>query len=508
MSSKSFLRDHAWVVVAACLCVVYGVMYATYAYQYGSNGDFDIISEVSRRVAAGGRLYVDAIDQRGPLMYLPQVLRWHLMPDWHAAFLAECVCCWVMACVMSFVACRIVHETGYARYQALAVCGMLVLWPVIFMSEVEMVAMPGALVAVLLVARVIRGTRVPSWGWVVVGLFAGHVLWSKFPLCLLFVIVWSYGAMRVGVRRMLRPLLLALAGVAVMTVVALAFVAVASDFRAMLDRYLLDASSGYFSKVVVDSFNVYFVEVSSLVRCWNIVLVSAHVFMWLSSSVVLVRSVSGWRRRVVLGVLLLVLGVFCLSVTFKYYHLSLLVLWMMAVPVVAENDALRGMTRTFAAVVAGGLVVVMMSIAPSITNVADTPMGGGREYVRFLEKVRDEVGDDRSIMAWYFVDLGVLCRFGLETPYATPAPNNVVSARDELSRDVYDRRWRWILVTFDSQSMDRPYDVGDVEDRLGARMRVALVDDYHVLYRCENVDESRLLECDVVTWPPGCGDFS
>ena len=63
----------------------------------------------------------------------------------------------------------------------------------------------------------------------------------------------------------------------------------------------------------------------------------------------------------------------------------------------------------------------------------------------FCSAIVATVGDTRSIVTDYFPGLGYLDRFGLETPYAMPAPNNTAGASDEVIADIFAGRWEYAI---------------------------------------------------------------
>lgn len=324
MRSRSSGRNRlcmAWLGIS-CAVIVFWHLSLLFGRSYSN--DFDIICEVSRRVAAGGKLYVDAVDHRGPLMYAPMVFRWLTSPSWDVVFVRSVILESVLNVATICLMARAVYEAHEDDEHAdvlVAIAGLtaVVLMGRIAVAEVETRVLPGCMLAALSVLRERRGVAVRSWQWFVVGLFAGYALWAKFPLCGVFVVVLVYGAISCGCGHMVRPFLLAMFGVALVSVVAFGVVLRFSDMSELLGGYVFASGGGYFWQMLSNG-------LATLMQ-WNVDIArwAFGITVGLLSAACLVRHAGGIGNSIVLCVAMLPVYVILLMPYPAYYRGPLVV---------------------------------------------------------------------------------------------------------------------------------------------------------------------------------------
>lgn len=502
MRSRSSGRDSVCMVCVAVTCVVVAVWHLSLLFGRSYSSDFDIICEVSRRVAAGGKLYADAVDPRGPLMYAPMVFRWLTSPSWGAVFVRSVVLESLLSAVTVCLVARVVHEAHgdgehVGSVVAIGCLAVVFLTGFVGAAESETRVVPGCLVAVLLVLRERRGVPVRWWQWLLVGCFAGYTLWTKFPLCGVFVVILVYGIVVCGPARMARPFLLAMCGVAIVTIVALAIVMAFSDLPLVLSGYLFASGGGYLWRMLSGSFSELTYGAVPLV-VFKFVRWALGLCVGVFTFVCLVRRAGSLHGALVwCCVALPVYGILLIPCP-SYYREPLIAFVALAFGM--GDWSLRRLSDGFHVGVMTAFVFLMV-VAVIVGGLRCVAHVESLDDSRFSELVRRETGGDDSVCAGYFGALWCMVDLGMETPYPTPAPNNSVGAFDQLESDVRYGRWRWVIWNFKQWYEEVPAE-GETVSFFGRDAVCAVVDRHgNALLRLSDVDEGNLMHSRPIAWP-------
>lgn len=465
---RSFVRNHAWLLISLLFVLAYGIIYAIEANNFPSNGDFAIMAEVARRVAHGAKLYVEAIDQKGPVLYLWWARMWRMCGSYRSFFTVMCVVEWAFRAASTLLVCRVFHEEGRDEFGAMA-AGLLLVLGYGSIGKAEMYVMPFVLYALLVVRREIRGTRGTIAQYGVVGLGAAFTAMTKWPACLMFALVAAYGIGTRHWRAVLRGVgiaaVSALMSVAALLVWSLSY----TDVFSMCEQYLGASGTGYVANIVL----------SSLSGVAVIVWLKFFLFATLSVVSLVIVHMHLARRSLwwVFGGFSLLMASLTLAISYYcIFSLPVIFVGLVEVSSAPTYRSRRRHAEGIEADVSVPYVCAAMSVVLIYALMIGISMPSTDEDATVVKSI---VGDCDSVMCTYFVSLDILSRMGLVSPYAQPAPNNVAGTDAEVRRDIADGRWRYVLMPM-SKSM-RNLGVGDKTRYLGHAWCVRFVSDHAVL---------------------------
>lgn len=465
---RSSVRDHAWLLIPLLFALVHEAIYAIEANSFPNNCDFAIMAEVARRVAHGARLYVEAIDQKGPVLYLWWARMWRMCGSYHSFFAVMCVVEWAFRAVSTLLVCRVFHEEGRDEFGAMA-AGLLLVLGCGSVGKVEMYAMPFVLYALLLVRREIRGMRGSIAQYGVVGFGVAFTAMMKWPACLMFALVAAYGVGTRCWRAVLRGVGIAAVS-ALMSVVALLVWSLSyTDVFSICEQYLGASGVGYVANIA-----------SSGLPCVDaIAWLKFLLFATLSVASLVVVHMHLARRSLwwFFGGCSLLMVSFTLAIS--YYCIFSLPVIFIGLVEVSSVPIHRSRNRHVEGVGAGisvPYVCAAMSVVFIYALMVGISMLSTDEDATAVKSI---VGDCDSVACTYFVSIDTLSRMGLVSPYDQPAPNNVVGTGDDVRRDITDGRWRYVLRPRSGSARD--LDVGDETAYLGHVWRVRFMSDYEVL---------------------------
>lgn len=439
-------------LVTVVMALVWGLMMACQGAQGPINTcDWTLMSEVGRRLALGDTLYVQAIDQKGPLTYGVYALEWLICHNQLAAFVLSNVAVWLCLTISSRIAAIMVEEANRAWAHPFAQ-GLLA--AVLFVPHtgcVELWLVPFGMAAALWVRRLSAGRQVPALCWVVVGLSAAFALWAKFTLCAQFVFLLCYAASRKETKGLGRAALIALVVCALASAAVLWWMVSAGSFDAMMQHYVHAATDGYAQRM---SFVQHLLGGGAS---------STHVISFVLGAIfalwALVRCWMGAHRRLPLvfgGLLYLAC---CFATFVGYYRFQLAPLVILGVCDMPEAGWTWAPLRALD-VHAGKKLVLTLLSAVGIAAATFYTCYGFWNMMASAERMRaalhEGVGDDRSVVVWPFGHVWVYADLGIEYPYAIPARYNASQDlwAQTAAADIAAQRWRFVVVTIDGADVE------------------------------------------------------
>ena len=410
------------------------------------SADWALMGEVGRRVALGDTLYVDAMDQKGPLCYAVYALEWLICRKPGPAFVFSNVVLICLLTTASGIAARIVEDVRrpWDHLPVQALLAAVILVPHVGCIEEWLV--PFGLLAALWVRRLTDGRHVSDWCWVVVGLSAGFALWSKFTCCAQFVFVLAYGLSRENTKGLGRAVVIALISCLVATAAVLAWMWFGGSFEGMLRHHLFAATDGYAGRMsmwkYLEGSNPSSTHVTSF-------FVGAPVAIW--SLIMIAR---GAHRKLPVIVFGLVLMVCCFATFVGYYRFQLATLVVLGGIEISNKPwslkPLRWLNWVEEHVRGRGVILGVLSLV-AIGCATYFCCDGTPATVAKSERIRnalhEAVGKDDSVLVWQFGNTWVYAELGLDFPYAIPARYNA-------SQDLWDStagadlaagRWRYVI---------------------------------------------------------------
>ena len=435
------------VVVAA---VVWGAMIVCQGLRAPSNmPDWALMSEVGRRVALGDTLYVDAMDQKGPLCYLTYALLWLIFRTPNVLYVASNVLIWISLVASSFLAARMVEDEQkpWKHLPAQTMLAMTLFVP--HVGCIELWLLPLGLLAALWVRRLANGRHVPDFCWVIVGLSAAYAVGAKFTCAAQFVFLVCYGASRQNTKGLGRAVAIALVACAVGVIATLGWVWMAGSFEGMIRHHIHAASDGYAENMSMlghlQSSNPSTTHVGSF-------------YLGLAASAISLITITRAARkgivsRIVAIVGALVLMACCFATFVGYYRFQLAPLAVMGA-LDLKDTFILGRERAFDLTLAKRIVLWVAGIA-LITWVSVYTCDGTPEAVRRDQNLKamlhKTIGNDNSVLAWTFGHTWVYAELGLDFPYPIPARYNASTDLWDATAgaDADAQKWRYIVVSAD-----------------------------------------------------------
>ncbi len=432
--------------VGIVMALVWGAMMACQAiHEPAFSPDWSLMSEVGRRMALGDTLYVDTMDQKGPLCYATYALMWLVLHTPTNVYVASNVLVWVSLAASSLICARMVEDARkpWAHFIAQGLLSGVLIVP--HVGCLELWFMPFGLLTALWVRRIALGKSVPDLCWVIVGLAAAYTLWCKFTCVAQFVFLLCYGAAQRNRRGLLRAGIIAIATCILASAVVLLWVWLIGSFDGMVRHHIHAASDGYATRMSMlshlKSDNPSTTHVSSF-------FCGLAVALW--SILVSTRSAAPRRRvLVVLGGALLMAC--CFATFVGYYRFQLA-----ALAVVGACD-LKGtfvhkdkpMPRLS---LAWKLLLSAIGIVAVALNTWYTCSGSINTFYsaeRMRTTLHETIGDDKSVIVWTFDHTWAYAELGLDYPYAIPARYNASQDlwRETAQEAVGEHRWHYIVVT-------------------------------------------------------------
>lgn len=460
-------------LVAVLMAIAWGAMIVCQGLRSPvQQADWSLMSEVGRRVALGDTLYVDAMDQKGPLCYATYALAWLVAHTPFATYVLCNVAVWALLTTSSVLAALLLEEERNPRCHPLAqalLAGVLI---VPHVGCLELWFMPLGLLCALWVKRLTRGERVSTWCWVVVGLSCAYTFWCKFTCCAQFVFLLCYGASRKSCKGLGRAVGIALLACAVGSLAVVLWVWLAGSFDGMVRHYLFAASDGYAARMSM----LRYLETQSSPSTIHV----TSFFLGLALAIwALIRiTISTPRRRwlVVLGILALMAS--CFATFVGYYRFQLAVLVVVAAADVPQSaPALRFVgwvehklhDRVPLLPLAGTIAV---AVAMAFTCMGTSDAMARTERLR--NALHEAVGTSASVLAWDFGHTWIYADLGIEFYYPIPARYNASQDLWEqtASADVAAHRWEYVVT-----SVSNTAKVGHVVTLGNTQLRIIAVQD-------------------------------
>lgn len=416
------------------------------------SADWTLMSEVGRRLALGGTLYVDAIDQKGPLCYAAYALVWQLAHTQVCAYVVSNVLAWAMLVASTFVSALMVEESRrpWAHLFVQALLTAVILVP--HVGCIELWLAPFGLLAALWIRRLARGETVPDVCWVVVGLAAAFSLWAKFTCCAQFVFLLCYGAAQENTRGLGRAVAIALGTCVLASVGVLVWMWQAGSFDAMMEHYIYAASNGYAERM---SLLDYLTEDNLSTTHALSFFVGMPVALW---AIGMTARTAKRRLLVVVGGGILV--VCCFATFVGYYRFQLAALAVLGAcemtgepwefPPARLIDKYIGRKHVL-------LVASMAAIVAATVHACNYTLDTMQDADEMRTALHDTVGDDDSVLVWQFSHTWVFGELGLDYPYA-------MAARYNASQDTWDstagadvdlHKWRYIVVSIEDGTVEK-----------------------------------------------------
>lgn len=411
-----------------------------------TSADWSLMSEVGRKLALGKTLYVETMDQKGPLVYATYALIWLVARTYDVAFVLSNVLCWLLLTISSAIAARIVEEARRPWVHPLAQALLTAVILVPHVGCVETWLVPFGLAAALWVRRLADGGQVSPWCWVVVGSAAGFALWAKFTCAAQFAFVLAYGLSRGEVKGLGRAAAIALASCLAVSCAVLAWMWLAGSFQGMLEHYIGAATGGYAERMSMVQYLTKKNPSSTHVSSFYFGLVCGLV------SLVVVTLTAAKGRRVVALLGSLVLLACCLATFVGYYRFQLAPLVVLAACELRDLSPLARTilkaSRLYVGIFWPLLIASCAFVAVALSySCSGTPgMVSRSELMR--KTLRDTVGESDSVIVWQFDHTWAFHELGLDYPYAIPARYNA-------SQDLFDatagadlaaHRWEYVVV--------------------------------------------------------------
>ncbi|MBR3317531.1 MAG: hypothetical protein IKG21_06930 [Atopobiaceae bacterium] len=423
------------------------------------SADWDLMSEVGRRLALGDTLYVDAMDQKGPLCYATYALEWLVARTQINAYLLSNIAVWLLLVASSLIAARIVEES---RKPWLHLIAQALLAGVIIVPHVGCVEewlVPFGLLGALWVRRLARGVPVAAGCWVVLGLSAAFALWAKFTTSAQFVFLLCYAASQDQTSAPKHQGLGRAAAIALITC-ALASAAVlvwlwrVGSLAGMFEHYLHAASDGYAERMSIvkhiSSGNPSTTHMSSF-------FVGLPLALW---SIFMIARAARRRWLVIAGGAIYI--VCCFATFVGYYRFQLAPLVVLGACELTGQPCRLAPLRWIDAHIGIKQIAWLASIAAIAAATAYTcngTPGVWQKSARMKETLHKTVGDSSSVLVWQFDHTWVYGELGNDFYYPMPARYNA-------SQDLWDAtagadlaagRWQYLVVSITEGNME----VGD-----------------------------------------------
>lgn len=448
LRTPQFLRSSRGriALVSTLAALVWGAMIVCQGIDGPTNSaDWDLMSEVGRRLALGDTLYVDTMDQKGPLCYATYAIEWLLMRTQPAAYAFSNVAVWAMLTSSSAITACIMEEE---RKPWLHIVAQALLAGVIFVPHVgclEEWFAPLGLLGLLWVRRLARGRDVPDVCWAMVGLFAAYTLWAKFTCCAQFAFLLCYAASRENTKGLGRAAAIALLACFLASAAVLAWLWYVGSLNGMVEHYLRAAIDGYAGRMSMIKHLTGDNPSSTHVTSFFVGLPLAAWSMFMAT-----RSSRSSLLGVLVGAASIFYAVCCFSTFVGYYRMQLAVLVVVGacevtgspwrLPPLRWLDA-RGWWRRLVWV--ASLVGIVAATASSCGNVQSSI----REANDQIATLHSTVGDSDSVLVWQFDNTWVYGELGLDYHYVMPARYNA-------SQDLWDKtagadlaagRWEYVI---------------------------------------------------------------
>ena len=432
------------------------------------SADWDLMSEVGRRLAVGDVLYVDAMDQKGPLCYATYALEWLVARSQMQAYVFSNVAVWLLLVATSLITARIVEEEKKTWLHPIAqalLAGVLI---VPHVGCVETWLVPFGLLGALWVRRLSRGATVAKWCWVVVGLSAAFAVWAKFTTAAQFVFLLCYAAAHGPARasghrpkhmathgtdgeycRSVFPSGLGLAAAVALTTCALASALVllwmwrAGSLEGMFAHYLRAASDGYAERMSMlkhlSSGNPSTTHMASF-------FVGLPLALW---AVFMIARKTRRRWLVIAGGTVYI--VCCFATFVGYYRFQLAPLVVLGACELTGTPPRLAPLRWFDEHIGIRYLAWLASIAAIAMATAYTCNGTAGVFAksqRMRETLHDTVGDSTSVLVWQFDHTWVYGELGIDFLYPTPARYNADQDLWDATAgaDLDAGRWRYVVV--------------------------------------------------------------
>lgn len=445
--------------IALVTCVM-GLIWGAMVYCQGvrspvHSADWSLMSEIGRRVALGDTLYVEAMDQKGPLCYATYALLWHIMHTQMGVFVLSNVLLWILLVASSGITARMVEDTRKPFIHPIA---QALLVGVLFVPHVgclEEWFAPFGLLCALWVRRLGMGRRVNDACWVVVGLAAAYTLWAKFTCAAQFAFLLCYAATREHTKGLGRAVLIALVSCAVASILVFLWVWFAGSFEGMMRHYVHAASDGYAGRMSmlghIMGGNPSTTHVTSF-------FMGLPIALW--ATVMVARSVKddiAGRVLVVSGAVILMAC--CFATFVGYYRFQLAPLAVVgACEITGEPWRLRPLR--FIDEKIGIRYLLWAASALLVVCCTYYTCDGTSNMVKSAERLKktlhEAVGESNSVVVWTFGNTWVYGELGLEFPYAIPARYNASQDVWEATAatDVWDHRWQYIVASVDNGGVE------------------------------------------------------
>lgn len=458
----------------ACAGVLMALVWGAMIVCQGMRGpchsaDWDLMSEVGRRLALGERLYVDAMDQKGPLCYATYALEWLVARTQANAYVLSNVAIWALLASSSLIAARIVEEDGKPWAHPLAQALLVGVIIVPHVGCVEEWLVPFGLLGVLWVKRLARGVPVAAWCWVVVGLAAAFAVWAKFTCAAQFVFLLCYAASRGPARipkhaaagrvpRVPQGLgsaaAIALLACAVASAAVLAWMWQAGSLQGMFDHYIHAASDGYAGRMSmfrhIANGNPSTTHMASF-------FVGLPLALW-----AIVMCMLNARRRlpVLLGGIVYVVCCFATFVGYYRFQLAPLVV-LGACELSGESFHLAPLRVLDERIGVRRLVWLASAVAIAVATyyTCDGTPNMALKSERMKATLHEAVGDSTSVLVWQFDHTWAYGELGIDFHYAMPARYNADQDLWDATAgvDLAAGRWRYVVVSISEGNVE----VGD-----------------------------------------------
>lgn len=436
--------------VAIVAAAVWGAMVICQGLRAPSNmPDWALMSEVGRRVALGDTLYVDAMDQKGPLCYGAYALVWLLVHTPANVYLASNILIWVSLVADSVIAARMVEDEQKPWAHLLA---QMVLAAVLFVPHVgciELWLAPFGLLAAMWVKRLAAGHEVHDACWAVVGLSAAFAVGAKFTTAAQFVFLVCYATSRQNTKGLARACAIALVTCAIAVGATLLWVWAGGSLEGMIQHHIHAASDGYAERMSmlehIASGN------PSTTHMGSFILGLATALP--ATLIITLRAQGWWRRLLVLtGSVLLMTCCFATFVGYYRFQLAPLVVLGVCDTKGTLNVKLRqshDLTLALRCVLWLASIAVIVGVT---TYTCDGTSGAMAQHERLRTMLHNTIKHDNSVIGWTFGHTWIYAELGLDFPYAIPARYNASQDLWEATagKDVADNRWRYVVVSVDN----------------------------------------------------------
>ena len=463
--------------VAILAALVWGAMVICQGLRAPSNmPDWALMSEVGRRVALGDTLYVDAMDQKGPLCYGAYALVWLLVHTPANVYLASNILILISLMADSIIAARMVEDAHkpWAHLPA-----QMALAAVLFVPHVgciELWLAPFGLLSALWVRRLAEGQKVHSACWAVVGLAAAFAVGAKFTTAAQFVFLVCYAASRQNTKGLARACAIALVTCAIAVGATLLWMWVGGSFEGMIRHHIHAASDGYAERMSmlehIASGN------PSTTHMGSFILGLATALP--ATLIITLRAKKGRRLLVLVGSVLLMACCFATFVGYYRFQLAPLVVLGVCDTKGTLNIKLK-QNHDFTLALRCVLWAASIALIAGVTTyTCDGTPGAMAQHERLRTMLHNTIKDDNSVIGWTFGHTWIYAELGLDFPYAIPARYNASQDLWEATagKDTVDKRWRYIVVSVDAGTEvgDRVYIEGEWFPAVAVDSTTAIVD--------------------------------